>query len=379
MGTRDQHPGTGAFRAAVVRRKGGPFVLEQVGLGAPQRDEVLVRVVAAGMCHTDMVVRDQVYPVPQPIVLGHEGSGVVEAVGADVTKVVPGDHVVLTFLPCGGCRACLEGAPASCENFNALNFSGQRPDGSHALHDQAGHDLHDRFFGQSSFGTYALANERNVVKVRKDAPLELLGPLGCGIQTGAGAVINALKVGPGASFAAFGGGAVGLSAVMAARAAGATTIFAIDIVPSRLELAKSLGATHVIDSRAEDAVEAIRRVTGGGVDFTLDSTGLPGVIRSAVLALRPRGTCGIVGASTPGTNVEIDANDFMQNCKRLRGIVEGDSVPDVFIPQLVDLHMQGRFPIDKLVRFYPFEQINEAARDSESGGTIKPVIRIGGA
>ncbi|MEI9963855.1 MAG: NAD(P)-dependent alcohol dehydrogenase [Caulobacteraceae bacterium] len=364
-------------RAAVVRQKGGPFVIEDIGVSEPRRDEVLVRIVAAGMCHTDMVARDQMYPVPQPIVLGHEGAGVVEKVGEDVTKVAPGDHVVLTFLPCGHCRACLEGAPAGCENLNALNFSGQRPDGSHALCDHAGAALFDRFFGQSSFASLAVANQRNVVKVRKDAPLEILGPLGCGVQTGAGAVLNALKVGAGDSFAVFGAGAVGLSAVLAAAATGATTIIAVDVVPSRLELARTLGATHVIDGRTEKAVEVIRGITGSGVDASLDTTGRPEIVRAAVEALRQRGRCGIVGASNLGTNLEIDANDLMQGCKQIRGIIEGDSVPDVFIPHLIELYMQGRFAFDKLVKVYPFDQINEAAHDSERGVTIKPVIRIG--
>jgi aryl-alcohol dehydrogenase len=364
------------LQAAVVRNKGGPFVLEPIKIGPVGRDEALVRIVATGMCHTDMVARDQVYPVPQPIVLGHEGAGVVIAVGEDVEKVAPGDHVVLTFLSCGHCRPCLEDAPASCENFNELNFSGQRHDGSHALRDREGHELNDRFFGQSSFAGYAIANVRNMVKVRRDAPLELLGPLGCGIQTGAGAVINALKVHPGSSFAAFGGGAVGLSAVMAAVVSGATTIFAIDVVPSRLEMAKSIGATHVINSREQNPVEEIRKITGSGLEFSLDSTGRPEVTRSAIDALRPRGLCGVVGAFRPGSMLEIDANELMQTCKRIQGIVEGDSVPDIFIPQLVDLYMQGRFPFDRLVKFYSFEDINTAAADSEKGRTIKPIIRI---
>lgn len=359
------------FQAAVVRQPGGPFQLESVAIGQPRDDEVLVQVIATGMCHTDMVARDQIYPVPLPLVLGHEGSGVVEAVGAEVSKVAPGDHVVMSYLPDGECRACLEGAPASCEYFNEMNFSGQRPDGSHALEDSQGRALNDRFFGQSSFAAYALANQRNVVKVPKDVPLELLGPLGCGIQTGAGAVLNALQVSAGDSFAAFGGGAVGLSAVMAARVAGATTIVAIDLVESRLELAKTLGATHVINSGKEDPVALLKQLTDGGVDCALDSTGVTAVIRQAVLALRPRGTCVVVGASKPGANVELDINDFMQGCKRLRG-----SVADMFIPRLVELYRQGRFPFDKLIKLYPFDQINEAAADSEKGVTLKPVIRI---
>jgi aryl-alcohol dehydrogenase len=365
-----------AVTAAVVRQKGGPFTLEQLQLEGPRADEVLVRIIATGMCHTDMVVRDQVYPVPQPIVLGHEGSGVVEKVGSGVVKVRPGDHVVLTFMSCGRCRLCEQGRPANCENFNAHNFSGARADGTGSLRDERG-PIHDHFFGQSSFGTFAVANERNIVKVPKEAPLELLGPLGCGIQTGAGAVMNALKVGHGSSFAAFGAGAVGLSAVMAARAVGATTIIAVDVVPSRLALAKEGGATHTVSAKQRDAVAAIKEITGGGVQFSLETTAIPEVLRQAVDALGVRGTCGIVGAAPPGTEIKIDVTEFMQMAKTIYGIIEGDSVPDVFVPQLLDLYLQGRFPFDKLTKFYPFERINEAASDSERGLTVKPIIRIG--
>ncbi|MGH9718958.1 MAG: NAD(P)-dependent alcohol dehydrogenase, partial [Bryobacteraceae bacterium] len=236
--------------------------------------------------------------------------------------------------------------------------------------------IHDHFFGQSSFGTYALANERNAVKVPRNAPLEILGPLGCGIQTGAGAVMNALKVRPGSSFVAFGAGAVGLSAVMAARIAGATTIIAADVVPARLETAKKLGATHVVNSKETDPVEAIREITGGGVDFSLEATGRPAVLRQAIDALAALGTCGIVGAAPLGAEASFDINNVMLPGKRIRGILEGESVPDLFIPQLVELHAQGRFPFDKLVKFYSLDQINQAAEDSEKGGTIKPVIRM---
>ena len=365
-----------AVTAAVVRKKGGAFSLEKLELEEPRADEVLVRIVATGMCHTDMVVRDQVYPVPQPIVLGHEGAGVIEKVGADVVKVRPGDHVVLTFMSCGRCRLCEQGRPANCENFNAHNFSGGRADGTGSLRDDNGR-VHDHFFGQSSFSTFAVANERNVVRVPKEAPLELLGPLGCGIQTGAGAVMNALKVGHGASFAAFGAGAVGLSAVMAARVVGATTIIAVDVVPSRLALAKEVGATHAVNAREHDAVAAVKEITGGGVQFSLETTALPEIAGHAVDALGVRGVCGIVGAAPPGTEIKIDVTEFMQMAKTIYGIIEGDSVPDIFIPQLLDLFLQGRFPFDKLTKLYPFERINEAAQDSERGLTVKPIIRIG--
>jgi aryl-alcohol dehydrogenase len=376
------------IKAATIRQKGGPFQVENLMLDEPRPDEVLVRVVATGMCHTDMVARDQLYEVPMPIVLGHEGAGVVEQVGDSVKKLVAGDHVVLTYMWCGHCKPCLRGDLTYCENFYALNFGGAREDGSTSTFETVGeHEaqethnhgrrIHDHFFGQSTFGTYALANERNVVRVPKEAPLELLGPLGCGIQTGAGAVMNALKVRPGSSFATFGGGAVGLSAVMAARVAGATTIIAADVVPSRLELARELGATHIVNSRETEPVAAVREITGGGgAHYTLESSGRPAVLRQAIDALAARGICGIVGAPALGTEASFDVNGVMTAGKRIIGIIEGDSKPDLFIPALVELYTQGRFPFNKLVKFYTLDQINQAAEDSEKGVTIKPIIRL---
>lgn len=363
------------IKAATIRQKGGPFQVEKLSLDEPRSDEVRVQVVAAGMCHTDMVARDQLYEVPLPIVLGHEGSGMVEQIGRGVKKVAVGDHVVLTYMWCGHCKPCLRGDLTYCENFYALNFGGTREDGSTATRDANG-PIHDHFFGQSSFGTFALVHERNVIKVPKNAPLELLGPLGCGIQTGAGAVMNALKVSPGSSFAVFGGGAVGLSAVMAARVAGAAIIITADVVPSRLALARELGATHTINSRETDPVEAVREITGGGADFTLESSGRPAVLRQAIDALAIRGTCGIVGAPALGTEANFDVNGVMTTGKRIIGIIEGDSKPDLFIPALVELFTQGRFPFDRLVKFYTLEQINQAAEDSEKGVTIKPIILL---
>lgn len=361
--------------AAVVREP-GTFTLETLYLDDSRDDEILIRIVAVGLCHTDLVVRDQIYPVPLPIVLGHEGAGIVEAVGSAVTTVAPGDHVAVSFLPCSHCRPCLDGSPASCANFNDMNFAGQRSDASHAITDRDGQPLNDRFFGQSSFATHAIVHESNTVKVRDDTPLELLGPLGCGIQTGAGTVLRALRVHAGSSFAVTGAGAVGLSAVMAAHVTGATTIIAVDVVPARLELARELGATHVINGAETDAVDQIRRITGSGVDYALDTTGLPALIRQAVDGLRQRGTAAILGASRPDALLDIPANTFMQSCKTIMGVVEGDSVPDVFIPQLLDLHAQGRFPFDRLATFYDFDQINQAAADAESGRVIKPILRM---
>jgi len=361
---------------AVVRQAGAPLTIEQAQVLRPGPKEVLVRVVASGVCHTDMVFRDQFFPSPLPIVLGHEGSGVVVAVGEDVSIVAPGDHVVMTYMSCGLCAPCETGHPAHCANMAPLNFGGGRSDGSTGMYDAHGDVLHDHFFGQSSFSNFSIANERNVVKVPKEAPLELLGPLGCGIQTGAGAVLKALGVRAGNSFAAFGTGAVGLAAIMAARVAGATTIIAVDVVPQRLELARELGATHVINSREQDPVEVIRSLTGGGCDFSLECSGRADVLRQAIDAVGILGTCGIVGATKMGTEASFNVNDVMIPGKRVMGIVQGDVVASTFIPVLVDLFLQGRFPFDKLCRFYAFDQINQAMEDSEKGITIKPILRI---
>jgi aryl-alcohol dehydrogenase len=363
------------MKAAVLYDHRGPFRIEECALDEPRTQEVLVRIVATGMCHTDASVRAGELPTPLPLVLGHEGAGIVEAIGAGVTKVAPGDHVVITVHSCGQCSACLSGRTSICQSLFPLNFGGSRPDGSHALHCKST-DLHDRFFGQSSFATHAIAHERNVVPVPKDVPLELLGPLACGVQTGAGSVINALRVRAGESFAVFGSGAVGLSAVMAARVVGATTIIAVDINPARLTLAKELGATHVVDARNADSVAQIMAITGAGVHYALDTTGNVTVIRGAVDALRMGGVCGILGASAPDAELRLPISPFMSMSKSIRGIVEGDGVPDVFIPQLIALYQQGRFPFDKLVKFYSLDAINQALEDSEKGITIKPIIRM---
>lgn len=361
--------------AAVLYERNGPFVLRQMTIEPPRAGEVRVRIVATGMCHTDAAVRSGDIPVALPVVLGHEGAGIVEATGPGVTKVAPGDHVVITQMNCGLCGQCLSGRPSICEAIGPLNFGGARPGGSHAL--CCGETVvHDQFFGQSTFATRAIAHQSNVVKTPKDVPLELLGPLACGVQTGAGSVINALKVGPGESFVVFGAGAVGLSAVMAARVCGASVIIAVDLFTARLQMAEQLGATHVIDGREPDIVARIREITGQGAHYALDTTGNVRVIQNALDALRMGGACGVLGASEPGARLNLPIGDFMASSKTLRGIVEGDGVPDVFIPKLIELYRQGRFPFDRLIRFYDLAEINDALHDSEAGVTIKPVIRM---
>lgn len=333
-----------------------------------------MRIHGVGVCHTDIVVRDQFFPMPLPAILGHEGSGVVERVGSAVTKVSPGDHVVLTFASCGTCPNCQRGLSGYCPDLYGRNFSGARPDGSSPCCDARGARVSGYFFAQSSFGQYAVASARNVVKIPTDVPLDMMGPLGCGIQTGAGAVINALKCSAGTSIAVFGAGSVGLAAVMAARVAGCTTIIAVDLIATRLQLATELGATHVIHAGNADAVNQIRQITGEGVQYSIECTGLPTVVRQAVDCLRLTGTCGVIGVAPLGTEVTLDVASILFG-RTVRGIIEGDSVPDIFIPQLIELWRQGRFPFDKLITFYRLADINEAVRASERGEVLKAVLR----
>lgn len=362
------------IQAAVATAAGVPLEMRDLELDTPHADEVTVQMVASGVCHTDAIVRDQWYPVPLPAVLGHEGSGIVTAVGADVTDLAVGDKVVLAPASCGVCELCLTGRPQYCVDFYPLNFGGTRTDGSTTLSDN-GEKVSSNFFGQSSFATYANVRARNAVKVDADAPIELLGPLGCGIMTGSGAVLNVLKPSPGESVAVFGTGAVGLSGMLAAVASGATTIIMVDIVQERLEFALELGATHIINSREVDAVEKIREITGGrGVNYALDTTGVPQVFAQMTRSLAIKGHGVLVGAAKLGTEAPFEIGSLLQSGITISLVIEGDAVPREFIPKLIALHKRGLFPFDKLVKTYDFADINQAFDDSESGKTIKPVL-----
>jgi aryl-alcohol dehydrogenase len=362
------------IQAAVVREKGS-FQLEQVDLAEPIANEIVVQIVASGMCHTDLAVRDQYLPLPLPAVLGHEGAGIVSAVGPNVTKFEPGDHVVLSYGSCGECGKCISGEPSYCAQFLPYNVGARRPDGTSTLH-KDGVPLTGCFFYQSSFATYALTHVRNVVKVDASLPLEKLAPLGCGIQTGAGAVLNCLAPRAGSSLAVFGVGAVGLSAIMAAAVAGCSPIIAVDVQDSRLKLARELGATQVFNAKQADLLAAIRTASGhGGVDYAVEATGIPAVMTQAFDCLNGTGELVVLGVAPAGATVSVDASSLLGG-KKIRGVIEGESIPEVFIPRLIDLWQAGRFPFDRLLRFYRLDQINEAARDSHSGAAIKPVLRM---
>ena len=360
------------IRAAVVYEKSGPFVIDEVDLDGPRDDEVLIAIKASGICHTDLVARAGHLPMPIPAVLGHEGSGVVEKTGIRVKKVQPGDHVIMSFSSCGCCTPCSLGSPAYCEDFFGQNFAGFRPDGSPTM-SKDGKAVHGAFFGQSSFASHALVSERNIVKVPKELPLEFLGPLGCGIQTGAGGVLNSLKPGPGSSIAIFGAGSVGLSAVLASAVSGCTTIIAVDVNPERLSIAREFGATHTIDAGKSDPVAEIQSITKYGVAYSLECTGIPAVFRQAVDSLARLGVCGLIGVAPQGVEARFEM-DRILNGRTIKGIVEGDSIPPVFIPRLIDLNAKGLFPFEKMITTYPFDEINTAVEDSEKGKVLKAVV-----
>ena len=359
------------IKAAVFRDYGHDPAIETLALDGPQAGEVLVRIVATGVCHTDLKTA-QGTRAPRPVVLGHEGAGIVEAVGAGVERLAEGDHVVMSFGSCGHCPSCLDAETAYCHN--ADHFGCTRPDGAFYLWAD-GAPVHGDFFNQSSFASHAIGRERGIAKVDKAAPLEILGPLGCGIQTGAGAVLNDFKMRPGQTLVVFGAGTLGLSAVMAARIAGAARVIALDRHPHRLQLAVELGADAVIEASGGPLADRVRDILPSGADFALDTTGAAPVMLQAIEALAPRGTFGFATPPLDGGDLPIRMRALTQG-RRMQSVSAGGGNPEVFIPLLVGLHMQGRFPFDRLVRFYALEDIGRAFHDSETGTAIKPVLRM---
>ncbi|MFD5558597.1 NAD(P)-dependent alcohol dehydrogenase [Streptomyces sp. NPDC127068] len=359
-----------------MREHSLPFEISEAELAEPAADEVLVRIAGVGFCRTDLMPRDPVYGIAMPVVLGHEGSGTVESVGAAVTDIIQGDRVVMSFDSCGVCRACRVARPANCASFFARNLTGRSPEGTWRAHDPQGEVIHMGWFGQSSFATYAVAKARSLVKVPdRGLPLALLGPLGCGFQTGAGSILESLRVRAGTSLVVAGTGAVGLTAVMTARLCGAAPIIAVDLNPARRRLALELGATHALDVETPLLPEAIRRITGGqGADYTLDTTGAPAVITAMILALHSHGTCGLVGVQKGDFTVDPW---LVSMGRTIHGIIEGDSVPHILIPRLVSLWEGGRLPFDRLIRTYPLDDIRQAEEDMRAGEVVKAVLLPG--
>jgi aryl-alcohol dehydrogenase len=361
--------------AAVFEKLFTPLSVTEVDIDAPRPGEVLVKIVASGVCHTDALARDGDMPFPAPGVLGHEGAGIVEAVGDGVTSVSPGDKVVIGWPWCGSCRNCLEGQPRYCLELGPLVIAGSRADGSTSVRRADGSPLHSHFFGQSSFASYSICAANALVKVPDDADVSILGPLACGIGTGAGAVLNALRPFAGSSIVVYGSGAVGLSAVMAARLTGATHIIAVDKLASRLALASELGATETIDvsSPGADPVAAVHEICGGPADFSMDAAGNVNVLRQAADSVGMRGTVALIGGAPAGASFSLDHMSTLWG-KRVVGILGGEGRSVSLIPTLITLNAQGRFPYHRLVQSFPLEEVNEALEASHHGDVIKPVL-----
>ena len=337
---------------------------------APRAGEMRIRLVATGICHTDLHEHPGRHS-PQPIVLGHEGAGVVVELGEGVSGFAVGDHVILSGNSCGTCPSCLAGRPTYCDLAMPLCFGGKRLDGSTALC-EGDTPIHSHFFGQSSFASHAIVPQRTAVKMDKDLPLEKLGPLGCGVVTGAGGVIEALKVGFGDTIAVLGTGAVGLSAVMAAKLVGARRIVAVDLADDRLDMAREFGATDCFRGDQDGLADAIRAVTGRGLDYTFNTTNAPAVHTLALEALAMNGTAGFVAA--PIGEWAPQMFGMLAGGRQLRGILGGDANPRTFLPQLAEYWRQGDLPFDRMLRFYPFTEIETAWADAKSGAAIKPVL-----
>jgi aryl-alcohol dehydrogenase len=349
-------------------------VIEDVDIAEPGPGEIRVRLEACGICHTDLSAHEgRLVRTPMPIVLGHEGVGRVERTGEDVTGIRPGDRVLLCASACGACPNCRRRLPSYCDEAMPRNFGGLRPDGTTRL-SQDGRRLFGAFLGQSAFARYAVVSARDVVALPDDLAPEHLAPLACGASTGAGAVLNDLRVAGGDGIAIFGVGAVGLSAVMAARLVGAERIIAVDRLASRLRLALELGATDVIDASSLGASRSVRDIRARGVEFSFDTTGDPAVFQAAIDCLAMHGTAGFVAA--PTAPVPLSMRAMLNGGRTLRAILGGGAAPADLIPVLIEHFRAGRFGLDRLTTAYPFESIAAAFDDAAAGRTIKPVLMM---
>ena len=362
--------------AAVTREK-GKISFETVELAEPKANEVLVKMVACGICHTDIAVIEQFLPIRFPYIAGHEGVGVIEKVGSGVSEFAPGDRVAMSFPSCGKCGNCKDGFPWACEsNFEYL-FGGNLREGTTRVKGEGGEEI-GVMFGQGSFATYVVADQSNTVKIDVDSDdvLSRLCSLGCGIQTGAGSVLNRMKPRPGSAIAVFGCGNVGLGAVMAAKIAGCSTIIAVHGRRGREEALTS-GATHVINGRSEDVVARILEITGGkGVNYAIESAGVPDMVVTMLDCMARNGVCVLVSVTGPAqVPIELERH-IMNPSVTVTGAVEGCSNPKVFIPELVRFYKEGRLPIDNLNKFYDFKDAEKALHDCHEGTVVKPILKF---
>ena len=362
------------IQAAVVRDI-NQLTIEAVELEGPGANEALVRIRAAGVCHSDLhTYRGELRTVP-PVVLGHEGAGVVEAVGEAVTRVRPGDSVLVNWLPaCNGCPSCLSGLPTLCERFPATTFQSLMPDGTTHHTTTEGMPLKP-YLSSATMAEFAVIHEDGLVPIPDGVPFDVAAVVGCAVLTGVGAVLNTAAVAPGSSSAVIGCGGVGLSAIQGCVLAGCYPIVAVDVLPSKLEFARELGATHTIDARNQDPVAQLREVTGTGPDYAFDSVGAPATINQALQAVRPGGTAVIMGLHGTQNEVAISPAVLVLANKRLLGSFAGSARPLVDLPKLLELYQAGRLDLDRLIsRHYRLAELSQAFADMEAGHIARGVI-----
>lgn len=363
------------MKAAVLYEVKQPLRVEDVDLDGPHRGEVLVRIGAAGVCHSDYHFMNGDLPIGLPCVLGHEGAGVVEAVGDGVTAVVPGDHVVLLFRPnCGHCEFCSQGRPALCWMASQLRNTGRMLDGTSRL-SKGGAEL-KHFLGVSCFAERTVVPEQGVVPIPKDVSLEVAALVGCAVMTGVGAVMNTARVSPGAAVLVIGAGGVGLNCVMGAALVGAEPIIVADVVDSKLETAMDFGATHTVNAKTHDLVDGVRELTSGeGVDYSFEAIGNPRAMTQAFQSLRRGGVATAVGIAPIGSEMAVNAGELVYMEKTLKGSYYGSTRPQTDMPRLLQLYKAGRLPIDRLIsRRYPLDQVNEAYDALLAGEVARSVL-----
>lgn len=352
----------------------GEFTFEEVMYDKIGKDEVIVDVKAVGICHTDIASTKSIYPFTYPVILGHEGAGIIERKGSNIKDFEVGDHVVLSYSRCNNCQSCNSEKPYICESFYPLNTHGFTYDNKKKMSLANGKKI-SNFFGQSSFAEYALVHKNNLIKVSKHLPLEYLGPLSCGIMTGFGAVFEKLKPSKGESIVVFGCGTVGLSSIIASKLSECSTIVAVDINDKKLEYALQLGATHIINSKNQDVLKEINKINKTGIDYAVESTGIPKILTEIMECLKMPGEVVVLTAAKQGCKIEIDYKSIQAE-RKVMGTVMGSVNPKRFIPMLIKLYEEGKLPLEKIITFYPFEKINEAIQEIETGKTIKAVLKI---
>jgi len=361
-------------KAAILFEAGKGLQLCDVDVQEPQTGEVMVRMVAGGVCHSDLHVMTGHLSAPLPAVLGHEGSGIIESVGPGVVAFKPGDHVIpLWRLSCHVCEFCSSDRPALCTEGMQIRMTGQLQDGTTRFKLDGEEIKH--FAGVSCFSEYSVMPEGQVLKIPKDFPLELATLIGCGVVTGVGAVFNCARVKPGSSVAVFGTGGIGLNIVQGAAIAGAEKIIAVDLLPNKLEFAESFGATHTINASEGDPVEQIKALTNGGVNYAFEAVGYPEIIRQAYDSTRKQGMTIAVGVTPPTTEVSVPVMSLIFEEKTLTGSVYGSAQPWIEIPKIIALYKAGKLKLDELLsRRYPFAEINEAYAALERGEVARSIV-----